>query len=153
MNSSHDHVLTPRNSAFPAAGRTGARSVSASRQVQDWTRNLGAGSGGWDRVITEDRTALPAFSSRGIRWDILTGTLALLLLLFVGVLFADLENLRAGSERVGKLSAGIEALEDSNARLGERLSVAMRHPVLNRKAEEEAVEYSTVVFLTDIPEM
>ena len=123
---------SPRGSAF------------ASPQVQDWTKRLDF-SAGRREVIAREDLVLPAFSSRGIRRDVLAVTVALLLVLFAAILFADMNALRAGDDRIGQLSAGIESLEGTNASLQQQLSLAMRHPVLTRmNAQSEAAAEAEV---------
>ena len=130
----------------------------ASRQVQDWTRHLDY-SAGRRRVIAREDSAVPAFSSRGIRRDVLAVTVALLLVLFAGILFADMSTIWAGGSRIGELSAGIESLEGTNASLQQQLSFAMRHPVLTRmsaqaeaEAEAEAREEQVITLSALLPE-
>ena len=102
-------------------------------------------------VIAEKRSSLPAFSAKGIRWDVLTVALSLILLLFVCILAADVEALFAGGNRIGKLSAGIRSLEGSNSILREELSVALNHPVLRNKSESGEPLNETVVVLSPAP--
>ena len=126
--------------------------VQASRQMQDWTRGMEISCSRQRSVIDEKRTVLPAFSAQGIRRDVLAAALALLLILFAGILCADLEALYAGGERIGKLSAGIASLEDTNALLRDRLSVAMSHPVLVRQAEAPEEGADLFIIQSTVPE-
>ena len=151
MNSS-DRYASPRpGGVFVDPFRKNTWSVPASRQIQDWTRGMEISSTRRREVIAERRTALPVFSSKGIRWDVLMVSLLLLLLLLMGILLADMEALHAGGERIGKLSTGIISLEDTNSLLRQELSVAMNHPVLRSKAESMAPENETVIILSASP--
>ena len=103
-------------------------------------------------VIDEQKAVLPVFSAKGVRWDVLVVTVTLLVLVFAGVLFADLEALYSGGDRIGKLSAGIESLESSNSLLREQLSIALNHPVLRNQAAEAGAEGNVLVIRSTIPE-
>ena len=103
-------------------------------------------------VISERRTALPVFSAKGIRWDALTAALLLILLLFIGILLAEMGALYAGGDRIGKLSAGITSLEDSNSVLRQELNRAMNHPVLLSSTESMIQINETIVIPSAIPE-
>ena len=103
-------------------------------------------------VIDKKDASLPAFSSEGIRWDVLVIALSLALLLFVCILAADVEAVFAGGDRIGKLSEGIESLEGTNSILRQELSVALNHPVLRSKAESETVLNERVIILSPSPE-
>ena len=140
----------PRQRGLFASRR---RQVPVSRHAQDWTRSLEAASGGHRRVIDRKASVLPAFSAEGIRWDVMIVILSLLLLLIAGVLVSDIEALRAGSSRIGKLSAGIESLEGSNAILEDEISMVMKHPVLKRMNElaEAEEETETVITISAAP--
>lgn len=109
-------------------------------------------STGRREVITERKTALPLFSAKGIRWDALMVTLLLILLLFTGILLADMQALHAGGSRIGKLSAGITSLEDSNSQLRQELSLAMNHSALLSRAESINPVNETVIVLSAAPE-
>lgn len=103
-------------------------------------------------VIAERRTALPVFSARGIRWDVLMTALLLLFLLFTGILLSDMGALYAGGERIGRLSSGITSLEDTNSQLRQKLSLAMNHPVLQSTAESITEINETVIIPSAFPE-
>ena len=135
----------PRQKGVLASRR---RQAPVSRQVQDWTRSIQPRSGSRRSVIDRKASMLPAFSREGIRWDALIIVLSLLLLVFAGILFSDLDAICSGGDRIGKLSAGIVSLEGSNAMLQEELSLAMRHPVLARMNEQAEVIEETVVTIT-----
>ena len=129
------------------------RPMYASPQVQSWARGLEIHTGRQRRVISEQRTTLPLFSARGVRWDVLIVALTLIALLFLGILCADLGALFSGGDRIGKLSDGIASLESSNSLLREQLSLAMLHPVLLSKAESMNPDLSELpVILATIPE-
>ena len=149
--SSDEYAAPRRGGIFPALSRRGAWSVPASPQVQSWARNLEISTSRQHSVISEKRIALPVFSARGIRWDVLLVALSLLLLLFLGVLFSDMGALYAGGERVGKLSAGIASLEGTNTRLREELSTALNHPLLRMNAESENQKSETLIILSPFP--
>ena len=134
----------------PAGQRAWPSPVS--RQIQDWTRGMEFNSTGRREVITERKTALPVFSAKGIRWDALMITLLLILLLFTGILLADMQALHAGGSRIGKLSAGIMSLEDSNSQLRQELSLAMNHSALLSWAESINPVNETVIVLSAAPE-
>ena len=151
MNSSDEYTAPRREIPFADSGRWGAPPVSVSRQVQSWTRGLENASGRQHKVIDEKRPSLPALSAEGIRRDVLAITLALILLVFTGILAADMSALFAGGERIGKLSAGIESLEGSNSLLREELSAALNHPVLRNKAAGTETVNETVVVLSPVP--
>ena len=125
MNSIQGYALPQQEGLFSVPGRQQLYSPYSSRQVQDWTRGLNSTSRNRS-VVTETVHALPVFSSRGIRWDVLLVTLALVMILFFGVLFSDLQALNAGGQRIGQLSEGIACLEDNNALLQAQLDVSLR---------------------------
>ena len=150
MNSTEEYVAPRRGNTFVDFSRRGVRSVPASRQVQNWTRGMEISYARQHEVIAEKKSSLPVFSAKGIRWDVLTVALSLVLLLFIGILIADVGALYAGGERIGKLSAGIASLEGSNSILREELSTALNHPVLRNK--DSGVELNeTVVVLSPAP--
>ena len=91
---------------------------------------------------------LPAFSREGIRWDVLVVVLSLLLALFAGILFAALDAICSGGNRIGKLSAGIVSLEGSNTMLRQELAIVMSHPVLAGKSGQTEIIEETVVTIT-----
>ena len=104
-------------------------------------------------VINRKTSSLPAFSMKGIRLDVLAVILSLLLLLTAGILFADVEAIRAGGDRIGKLSAGIVSLEGSNAVLQDEIALALSHPVLpgmNKPADAEETG-ETVILISAVP--
>ena len=150
-NTTEEYAVPRRGNTFADSGRQSAWSVPVSGQVQNWTRGMENSSGRQHGVIDEKRPSLPAFSAEGIRWDVLTVVLALVLLLFFCVLAADVEALHAGGERIGKLSDGIRSLEGSNSILREELSVALNHPVLRNMAESAEPVNETVVVLSPTP--
>lgn len=124
MNSIQGYTLPQQEGLFSVSSRQQPRSSYSSLQVQDWTRGLDTASRNRS-VVTETVHALPVFSSHGIRWDVLMVTLALLMVLFFGILFSDLQALNAGGQRIGQLSDGIASLEDSNAQLQAQLNVTL----------------------------
>ena len=124
MNSIQGYALPQQEGLFPVPGRQQLYSPYSSRQVQDWTRGLNSASRNRS-VITETVHALPVFSSRGIRWDVLIITLALLMMLFFSVLLSDVHALNAGGQRIGQLSEGIASLEDNNALLQAQLNTSL----------------------------
>lgn len=124
------------------------RQAPVSRQVQDWTRNVQPRSGDRRSVIDRKAPKLPAFSREGIRWDVLVVVLSLLLALFAGILFADLDAICSGGNRIGKLSAGIVSLEGSNTMLRQELAIVMSHPVLAGKSGQTEIIEETVVTIT-----
>ena len=152
LKSSDGYVSSRLGGGFATPRRQSAWPVPASRQIQDWTRGMEISSTRRRSVISERRTALPVFSAKGIRWDALTAALLLILLLFVGILLADMGALFAGGERIGKLSAGITSLEDSNSLLRQELTRAMNHPVLLSNAENMVQINETIVISSIIPE-
>ena len=95
MNSIQGYALPQQEGLFSVPGRQQLYSPYSSRQVQDWTRGLNA------------------------------GTLALVMILFFGVLFSDLQALNAGGQRIGQLSEGIASLEDNNALLQAQLETSL----------------------------
>ena len=111
MNPTEEYAAPRRGNTFADSGRRGAWSYPASGQVQNWARGMELSSGRRRGVINEKKSSLPAFSSEGIRWDVLTVALALVLLLLTGILAADVGALFAGGDRIGKLSDRIESLE------------------------------------------
>ena len=150
---SSDRYNSPRpGGAFGNSAGQRAWSVPVSRQIQDWTRGMEFNSTGRREVITERKTALPLFSAKGIRWDALMVTLLLILLLFTGILLADMQALHAGGSRIGKLSAGITSLEDSNSQLRQELSLAMNHSAILSRAESINPVNETVIVLSAAPE-
>ena len=100
-------------------------------------------------VIAEKKHPLPAFSSEGIRLDVLVITLALALLLFVCVLSADLEAVVRGGKQIGKLNAGIAMLEADNSYLREQISRTASQSFPVRKAADEEPE--RIVILSPAP--
>ena len=124
MNSIQGYALPQQEGLFSVPGRQQLYSPYSSRQVQDWTRGLNAGSRNRG-VVTETVHTLPVLSSRGIRRDVLLITLALVMILFFGVLFSDLQALNAGGQRIGQLSEGIASLEDNNALLQAQLETSL----------------------------
>ena len=140
------------NPVDPGGSQQRPGAVYASRQVQNWTRGLEIQTARQREVIAEKRTSLPILSRGGIRWDVLVITLTLLALLFTGILFADLEALYAGGNRIGKLSAGIESLEGSNTLLREQLSIALNHPVLRNQSAAADTEKNLRVIRSTVPE-
>ena len=146
MNSSDGYAAPRQDHSVPVRNRQAVR--PASYQMQDWTRGMEYSSGSRHSVIARKASVLPVFSAEGIRWDALVIIFTLLLLLFAGILFSDLEALHAGGERIGKLSAGIESLEGSNAMLQEELTLVMRHPVLVRMNETAGSEEETESVIT-----
>ena len=137
---------------FAGSGLQGSRVVPASRQVQNWTRGMEISTGRQRSVINEKQNTLPAFSAKGIRWDVLTVALSLILLLFVCILAADIGALFSGGGRIDRLSAGIESLEGTNAILRQELSAAMNHPVLRNMAGSSEPLNERVVVLSPAPE-
>ena len=123
MNSIQGYALPQQEGMFSVPGRQ-LHSPYPSGQVQDWTRGLNSASQKRS-VVTETVHALPVFSSRGIRWDVLMVTLVLLLVLFFGVLLSDVHALNAGGQRIGQLSEGIASLEDNNALLQAQLETSL----------------------------
>ena len=152
IKSSDGYVSSRLGGAVADPRRQSAWTVPASRQIQDWTRGMEISSTRRRNVISERRTALPVFSAKGIRWDALTAALLLILLLFAGILLADMGALYAGGERIGKLSAGITSLEDSNSVLRQELNRAMNHPVLLSSTESMIQINETIVIPSAIPE-
>ena len=144
-------TVRPVNPFYTGSARRKRGAGFPSRQVQDWTRGLD-GRNGWRQVIDEKRPALPAFSANGIRRDVLLVTLSLVLLIFLGVLFSDLEALHSGGNRIAQLSAGIETLEDTNVLLRDRLSVAMSHPVLQHASASEETKNNLLIIRSTLPE-
>ena len=130
MNSIQGYALPQQEGLFSVPGRQQFPSPCSSRQVQDWTRGLNSGSRNRS-VVTETVHALPVFSSRGIRRDVLLVTLALVMVLLFGILFSDLQALSAGRQRIGQLSEGIACLEDNNALLQAQLDVSQRNIALS----------------------
>ena len=129
MNSTQRYALPQQEGMFSVPGRQ-PHSPYPSGQVQDWTRGLNSASQKRS-VVTETVHALPVFSSRGIRWDVLMVTLVLLLVLFFGVLLSDVHALNAGGQRIGQLSEGIASLEDNNALLQAQLDTSLRNVALS----------------------
>ena len=66
--------------------------------------------------------------------------LLLLLLFFAGILLADVEALSAGGVRIGRLSAGIESLENRNSLLREELYSSSNYSLLRSSAEGPITE-------------
>ena len=120
--------------------------------MQDWTRRMEISTAGHREVIAERRTALPVFSAKGIRWDVLMTALLLLFLLFTCILLSDMGALYAGGERIGRLSNGITSLEDTNSRLRQELSLAVNYPAQRSKTESIAEISETVIILSAIPD-
>lgn len=137
---------------FADPRRQNSRPVAASCQMQDWTRQMEISSTGRREVISERRTALPVFSSKGIRWDVLTAALLLLFLLFTGILLSDMGALYAGGERIGRLSSGITSLEDTNSQLRQELSLAMNHSALRSRTENTVQANETVIIISSVSE-
>ena len=102
-------------------------------------------------VIAERRTALPVFSARGIRWDVLMTALLLLFLLFAGILLSDMGALYAGGERIGRLSNGITSLEDTNSQLRQKLSLAVNYPAQRSTTESITEINETVIIQSAFP--
>ena len=152
VNPTEEYAAPRRGYGFAGYSRQGAQSVPASRQVQSWTRGMEAAASGWRNVIDEKRQSLPRFSAEGIRWDVLVVALSLVLVLFVSILAADVGELFAGGERIGRLSDGIRSLEGSNSILRAELSVALNHPVLRSKAEGAETVNETIVVLSPAPQ-
>ena len=151
VNSS-DRYASPRpGGLFADSGRQSPRPVPVSCQMQDWTRRMEISSTDRHAVISEKRTALPVFSAKGIRWDVLTAFLLLLFLLFAGILLSDMGALYAGGERIGRLSSGIISLEDTNSQLRQVLSAALNHPALLSKSESMNEVNETLIVLSAVP--
>lgn len=100
-------------------------------------------------VIPEKSHPLRAFSAEGIRGDILTAVLALVLLLCICIICLDVSALHAGGDRLDRLSEGIASLEESNSVLRAELSWAQANPFIVPKAEE--VEPERVVVISPVP--
>ena len=147
MKSRDQYILPGRQYPFSAGGRQ----YAASRQVQYWTRNMQPRSGSRRDVISRRPSFLPAFSSKGVRWDALVVIVSLLLVLLTGILLSDIGAIRAGGDRIGYLSAGIVSLEGSNNMLQSELSMAMRHPVLQRRNELSEAGEDTVITISAAP--
>ena len=152
VNPTEEYAAPRRGNTFADSGRRGAWPQPSSGQVQSWTRGMEISSGRRRGVIDEKRTSLPAFSAEGIRWDVLVVALSLVLVLFVSILAADVGELFAGGERIGRLSDGIRSLEGSNSILRAELSVALNHPVLRSKAEGAETVNETIVVLSPAPQ-
>ncbi len=121
--------------------------VPVSPQTQSWARGNGRRSIKRNDVIPEKRLPLPAVSAEGIRWDVLIISLSLIALLFLGVLCADIGALFSGGDRIGKLTAGIASLENSNSILREELSWARADLSAGLKESEPA----RIVILSPTP--
>ena len=152
MNSSDRYASSRPGGAFADPRRQNPWAIPAARQVQDWTRGLEINTSRRHEVIAEKRIALPVFSAKGIRWDALLTALMLLLLLFLGVLLADMQAISAGGARIGKLSAGIEALETSNTQLRQELSFAMNRPAVRSRADDTSGKAPLYIIQSVIPE-
>ena len=152
VNPTEEYAAPRRGNTFADSGRRGARPQPASGQVQNWARGMEISSGRRHGVIDEKRSSLPAFSAEGIRWDVLVVALSLVLVLFIGILAADVSELFAGGERIGRLSDGIRSLEGSNSMLRAELSVALNHPVLRSRAGDAETAGETVVILSPAPQ-
>ena len=140
MNSSGEYASPRRGRFFADPRPRNAWSVPAACPRQDWTRRLEVHSSRRRDVISERRSALPVFSAKGIRWDVLMTVLLLLLLFFAGILLADVEALSAGGVRIGRLSAGIESLENRNSLLREELYSSSNYSLLRSSAEGPITE-------------
>ena len=96
---------------------------------------------------------MPVLSSRGIRQDALAVVVTVLLAVFLIVLIADVTALHSNDTQIVRLSSTIESLESGNEVLRNRLSTALRHPVLVRAALEDGEPIDEqVVFLSPAPE-
>lgn len=100
-------------------------------------------------VIAEKKSPLPAFSTEGVRWDILVVVLSLVLALLLCILIADLYAVFAGGTRIGRLSSGITLLEENNSLLRDRLSGATGQPFMLRHADTEEPE--RIIILSPTP--
>ena len=137
------------NSIYSSSGLRQPQAGTASRQVQDWSRGLERHTGRQREVIDEKRIGLPAFTAESVLRGILTAVLILLVI----VLLADLAAVHDSGDRIGRLSAGIESLEGTNSTLRQKLSLALNHPVLRRKAEgAEPANERTVILSADSAE-
>ena len=96
---------------------------------------------------------MPVFSARGVRQDVLAVVVAALLAVFLIVLVADVNALHGSDKQIVRLNSTIESLESGNEVLRNRLSTALRHPVLVRAALEDGEPIDEqVVFLSPAPE-
>lgn len=100
-------------------------------------------------VIAEKKAPLPAFSTEGVRWDVLVITLSLVLLVFIGILAADLNALYTGGTRIGRLSSGIASIEESNDLLRAEISRASLKSF--RFQRTESTEPERIVILSPSP--
>ena len=151
MNSSDRYVSPNPGRFFADPAQQNVWAVPAARQVQDWTRGLEVSSSRRREVIAEKRIALPVFSSKGIRWDVLLAALLLLLLFLLGILLADVQAISAGGVRIGKLSAGIESLESTNTLLRQELTGAMNYPALRSRTDKTASESQLYIIQAAVP--
>ena len=143
-------------SLYPAPQRRGGpafpgQPYAPSRQAQDWTRGLAVRTGSRRGVIARKTAAQPAFSAEGVRWDVWMVVLTLTVVLFACVLFADVEALKAGGDRIVNLNAGIASLEDSNGFLRQQVNQRMNHPVLTRMNEQAEAGEEKVITLSAAP--
>ena len=153
VNTAEEHAFPRYRNAYGAAGQRGGMPSPASPQVQSWARGLEAASGRQRSVIAGTRAPMPVLSSRGIRQDALAVVVTVLLAVFLIVLIADVTALHSNDTQIVRLSSTIESLESGNEVLRNRLSTALRHPVLVRAALEDGEPIDEqVVFLSPAPE-
>lgn len=144
VNATDKHISSRRRSASAVPGRRAVYYIPR-RQVQDWTRGLENHTGRRRSVIAEKRIGLPAFSAESL----LRGVLAAVLILLVIILLADLAAVHAGGSRIGRLSAGISSLEESNSLLRQEISRTGGGALARLQADEEP---ERVVVLSPAPE-
>ena len=139
MNAYREYSAPRRRGFFSVRRHPACRRVKV-RTGRHYTRLAG------HTVIAEKRMAAPAFSAGGVRRDVLRILLALILVLFVSVLLADLSALCSGGTRIGKLSAEIRSINSSNTLLQEELARISAHPVPVMQNQEKDAE--TVITLS-----
>ena len=150
LNTAEDSAYPRCPHPFGIPGQRGGLVVPASPQTRTWTRDTNS-RGQQRSVIAEKTKPLPMFSAEGIRWDALAVALTLVLLLFLAILAADVDDLFVHGGRIGELNAGIASLETNNSSLREAISGAQNLAGTYRLSKADEGEPERIVILSPAP--
>ena len=113
--------LRQQHADIHRARMTCSASLPTFQQTQDWTGGMAVSSSGRFRVVEDKKRKQPLISSEGIQWNVALAVLAVLGLVFAGILLADLAGMGTESRTLSKLSEKIETIENRNKKLQEEL--------------------------------